>query len=392
MKIVTQSKLLAQWGGAVSATDSCGAAGRRLASLKGLVAIWGCCSLGILSGCAGSPAQSQSPAQVAPHDSWSPDVVALFELDHRDCALQALLSRDTSAELSNEFRIKQVVVAPQHEQSPLIVVFVATSSADRSAPGSGEFMIFQTTGELIHFPGSNNWLGGTLEDLTGDGTLELVDVSYSRLTGTHSLTVIPLQAPFEASLQVAWTGPSRDYRIHRDPSNALPSLQIIGRELKQERVLADYRWDRDRRGWWGPKGSQQQGFLLVQNDEAEAITNLVGQPTCLATLQHEVSQLDVVEQATRDLPADARWSGMIQPAAPAEIRLSLGVVEDAAFSARFEASVVAGKMALTGGGEAIDVPLGVRRRIEAACKIPESGSYPRLAPPRDRTLFALGSL
>src|SRR5690606_6255495 len=102
----------------------------------------------------------------------------------------------------------------------------------------------------------------------------------------------------------------------------------------------------------------------IENEPSEALVTLVGSSSCLATLQKHVQQLPVVEFERNKVHSGARWSGVVRPAAPREIHLSLGVVENNEFESKFEAKIVEGKLIVSDPSGRLEVASATRKPIE----------------------------
>jgi len=90
-----------------------------------------------------------------------------------------------------------------------------------------------------------------------------VDYKAGDLTALH---VVPILENMSPSLRILWRKNQFEWRLHQPELERIPTIQL-GTELDFVFTpVAEYKWSFSEKRWIGPKGSPEQGFLLVEGD------------------------------------------------------------------------------------------------------------------------------
>ncbi len=225
-----------------------------------------------------------------------PDIKALGDSKTRDDALRRLLARNALDGFDGKNTklpcvVNHVVWCPQREGPPMVAVFKSEGYVEEEpflraeGPGLpiGYVILFLSNGWAVpYFQGLNVIEGmGVMQDLTGDGLVEALDVIPCGTSrgDYYQCYVLPITPAQEDTLQVWWRKESWGVVVLApDASGRCPV--VIGPRAADGTIIekARFVWSATTKRWMGPAGGTRADFYRYdpardENAQADAFVD-----------------------------------------------------------------------------------------------------------------------
>ncbi len=243
-----------------------------------VVSLWVGWSVGV-----GVSVTAQPPAGVR---EAHPTVRRLLEGEGPDEAFAEILSWPKNLFKAASYsprdqEVVDVLVCPQRDEPPLYAVLTNPMSLDQ------RITLLDGDGTIVPFYPDRKWIHHQLDDVNGDGLVELVGERPIRLridgevVYMEALFVLPVTRENRAVLTVLYnaqqppesSSPRWSWRLSETTTPGVLAIELgpqVSRDEPMD-VQVTYTWSAERQRFVGPLGDYAMPFLLVEGEESEEV-------------------------------------------------------------------------------------------------------------------------